>query len=474
MECCCLQGQQVKIYQGQIKVLDWDRHLFALGMMRQVSCGIQLDINAAAGYAGNKRIIGSLCDHNCTREYGYYNCPAARSQNPGLKIENLAPGDKLLQGLKVAIAGIKAATEQFLLEGLEPYSQSFKVPADVTDLFAALLKGQKVEVNITGGNPEIHPDIFNIFKWLSDNNGVATNLTTTGRRFVIDSQFSTLLLQNPPDVIAFSADSFDTAEQIATLADMSREELVAAWQAVPANHGQRQKAIEAIYAASVLQNSPVTEIAFNLVVHPGNIDTIEDIIRTLAECFPKSHIFPYPAQAGFNESGLVFHDSAQVERFVDRMLRAHFEDDLPVTKRLQYWLMLKAVLETYRGQESLSLAMLSGRNLWKCYVSPWTIRYLQVGKPCSSEASVIGGGFLGCFWNSCTIAQENKQVWEMGLAEVVDFIKQGASKLASARSSPCPGCGFPRLMFDVISSEMGLNDALVPCYLELRKHYAGY
>jgi hypothetical protein len=36
---------------------------------------------------------------------------------------------------------------------------------------------------------------------------------------------------------------------------------------------------------------------------------------------------------------------------------------------------------------------------------------------------------------------------------------------------PCPGCIMPRLMFDGISIELGLNPKLRPQYLKLRKKY---
>jgi len=454
--------------------LEWGKHLADLGMIRQVSCGIQLDINATIGWEGNKKIIGSLCDHNCTTEYGYYNCPAARSVNPGLEVANLAPSEKIIQGLEIAIAGIKAAVAQFLLEGFGPYTKLFKVPEEVAGVFLSLFQEQKLEVNITGGNPEIHPDILDILSWAAQQHDITTNLTTTGRRFVLDAQFSNLFNNAPPGLLAFSADSFDNAEQLRRLASMSQNELFRAWQDLPSNYGQRQKAIEAIYAAKILKGNPNTEIAFNLVVHPGNIDSIEDIIWALSENFPGSHIFPYPAQCGFNSSASVFTDFSGAEKFVDRMISAHFEDYLPITKRLQYWLILKAVLETYRTKKAFALEMFSGRGLWKCYVKPWIIRYIQIGKPCSPGASDIGGGYLGCFWNSCTITNESKQLWDMGPDEIGYFIYQGATLLASQRNTICPGCGFPRLLFDVVSTEMGLNEAIVPEYLNLRKSYAGY
>lgn len=42
------------------------------------------------------------------------------------------------------------------------------------------------------------------------------------------------------------------------------------------------------------------------------------------------------------------------------------------------------------------------------------------------------------------------------------------------KDNPCPGCIMPRLMFDGISTELGLNEKLLPAYFKLRKEYFGF
>ena len=101
--------------------------------MRQVSCGIQLDINAALRPGGEgQRHQAALCDHNCIAENGHYGCPAAFTLNRGVEASSLAPGKILLQGLEIAIQAVKIARDRFLNERFAPYCKEFNVPVDVS------------------------------------------------------------------------------------------------------------------------------------------------------------------------------------------------------------------------------------------------------------------------------------------------------------------------------------------------------
>jgi hypothetical protein len=62
----------------------------------------------------------------------------------------------------------------------------------------------------------------------------------------------------------------------------------------------------------------------------------------------------------------------------------------------------------------------------------------------------------------------------MNADDVAAYMMQGAHSLAARSVNPCPGCAFPRLLFDAISTELGMADELVPPYLALRQHHAGY
>ena len=281
-------------------------------------------------------------------------------------------------------------------------------------------------------------------------------------------------MKNPPEVLALSADAFSNAEQVSSLAKKSPGELFTIWKGLSKTHGQKQKAVEAIYIANRLKGSPTPHTGFNLVVHPGNIDRIEDIIKALAVNFPGFHIFPYPAQTGYLNAPGTFNDLAILESFVDRMISAHFQNIMPVTPRLQYWLILKSVFNVYKGKPELIVDLIGGRRLWQCYRNPGAMRYLQIGKGFSSTNNIFGGGYLGCYWNMSTITNEEKQVWDMDMPAVVDYVLNGANMLALKSHTPCSGCGFPRLLFDVVNTEIGLNELLIQDYLILRKQYAGY
>ncbi|MFC1826900.1 hypothetical protein ACFLZQ_03095 [Thermodesulfobacteriota bacterium] len=454
--------------------MEWHRHLSQLGMIRPVSGGIQVDITAGLIKKNKGMLHGTLCDHNCTSINGHYDCPAAFTLNQGIDAGSLAPADFLLQGIDRAIQAVKIANERFLNEVFGTYCKKFKVPTEVSGILAAAIRNQPIEINITGGNPELHPDIIEILTRLNKRADIVINLTTTGRKFMLDADFRHLVIENPPEVLALSADAFSSAVQVGELANKSPGELLSIWQSIPKTHGQKQKAVEALYIAVRLKNNPTPHTGFNLVVHPGNIKQIEDIITALADNFPGFHIFPYPAQTGYLNTSGTFNDSDVLESFVDRMIAAHFNDILPITPRLQYWLILKAVFRVYNGNVQAIADMIGGRGLWHCYRNSGAIRYLQIGKGASPTNNIIGGGHLGCYWNMATITNEDKQVWDMDVPQIADYIFIGANMLARESQSPCSGCGFPRLLFDVVSTETGLNELLIQDYLILRKQHAGY
>lgn len=54
------------------------------------------------------------------------------------------------------------------------------------------------------------------------------------------------------------------------------------------------------------------------------------------------------------------------------------------------------------------------------------------------------------------------------------ILDESNRELAEQTDRPCAGCVFPRLGFDMVSLERGMNEKLVPTYLELRKEYVGF
>ena len=106
------------------------------------------------------------------------------------------------------------------------------------------------EVNLFGGNPELHPEVADIIGELTAS-GHNVHFTTTGGSFMRSSQFLEQILEHPPSKLALSADDFDDESDIRALASMSLDELKAAWRKTPRLHGQRRKAHEAIYTAKL-------------------------------------------------------------------------------------------------------------------------------------------------------------------------------------------------------------------------------
>lgn len=455
--------------------MNWHDRLIGLGLLRSVSAGVQLDVTAVVRRTRDGNLEhATLCDHNCLAEDGHYSCPAAFSINPGVDIGSLAPAAVLLDGITVAVDAVKKAKRTFLAGPFRQYCIDFKIPDGVASALAESISARPVEVNVTGGNPEVHPELCTILTGLGAREDIVSNLTTTGRRFLTDPDFFEQFMLAPPDSLSLSADDFYSADQVRVLASKSAAELRDIWQGVSPAHGQRQKSVEAIFVAQRMKDADKPHTGFNLVVHPGNIEQAEELITALEDCFPGSHIFPYPVQTGYRAAPGVWGDTVPLEVFVDRMVAAHFDQPLPVTKRLHYWLMLKAVCLVYRGEPKILRDMACGAGFWRCYRQPGTIRYLQIGKGAALASPGYGGGFPGCFWNTGTVSLEKRQIWDMDMPEVAAYLFRGAWTLASGKSKACLGCGFPRLLFDVVSSEMGMNPDLVDTYLQLRRSYAGY
>ena len=453
---------------------NWHKHLESLGMIRPVAGGIQVDINAVISSLNDRPANGSLCDHNCTSEYGHYTCPSALSLNQSTLKKSLAPAENILKGIDVAIQGINILQQQFLNESFDPYCEKFKIPDDIALVFKGIIEASPIEVNLSGGNPEIHPDIIDIIANLNQRNGVVTNLTTTGRRIMRDPVFLDHLLTNPPDIISFSADDFENVAQIKELKNNTPKELYERWKKIPKSCGQRQKAIEAICATSLLIDADKPDISFNLVVHSGNIDYANILITELNNLFPRTHVFPYPSQTAFLYEKGNIHDHLKLEQFIDSMIDAHKEGRLPITRRLHYWLMLKSVCVLYGANSQVVADMIGGHKFWQCYKTSLSNRYIQISNSNTFSSRDIGGGYLGCAWNHETVSCGDVQIWDMNPQDVADHISSGSSLNASLSKKPCTGCAFPRLMFDIVNSELGLDESLIPTYLELRYKYAGY
>lgn len=452
----------------------WKHQLTSLGMIRSVAGGIQWDLNAALLERGSHRIAGALCDHNCTALLGHYTCPFAQSLNKRVLKNSLAPAKQVLEGMDRAVRGLRIGIDRFLSELFDGYCAAFHIPTEVASVFRDTLVDSPIEINITGGNPELHPDMIPILQALKDRDDITTCLTTTGRRLMLDRAFRKSFLRNPPDAIALSVDDFQSVHQVRELCGLKTEALRRIWEGIPSDWGQRQKAIEAIAAASILSDDYGERVNFNLVVHRGNLPFVEQLIDVLGAMFPKSEVFPYPAQTAFLAKTGSVRDHAPMGSFVERMIHAHIQKAPFLTKRLQYWLALKSVYLVHGSDPRAVVETIGGNNLWICYAEKAVNRYLQIGQGSGFQNDKFGGGYLGCNWNRKTFVKQATQIWQGEAQDIAAYVLHRNAQTSPDRKDLCSGCAFPRLMFDVINTEMGMNPALLPAYFKLRRHYAGY
>lgn len=483
--------------------------LAALGFFSQYSSGIQIDLNVAwkKEKSANSAIMtatsrprllaveeGHLCDHNCTLRSetnpngGGYACPAAFTlpENRGLDSKSLASLHDVLVGICTTADGLKSLRSGFL-KCLEDSGY----PQEIIDGVART--SSLPEINLFGGNPEMHPHIHEIIAQLIQE-GYSVTLTTTGKRFLMNPEFVRRIREYPPTRIALSADDLPLdEEEIRRLSEQSSSELRAEYKRIPPTAGQKQKAVEAISVLNLSRlDSGFPPIILNYVLHSKNIEYALEIMKLLGELFPNVQFNPYPAQQAFFWASPVLtrKQLGVLEQTVDVVIERHFTQldsivEFRVVPKLHYYLLLKAIFLAYPNYLEKASRILSGYGLWRCYKDPiLTGRYLQIGArgehPLYStfiidEKKLSPGGHPGCFWNSETITNAELTVWECTSQEVEGYLTREMQQLAEKAQKPCPGCGFPRLLFDEPSVLAGIADNTVLAnYLALRQKYGRF
>jgi hypothetical protein len=486
----------VKIVEKEIgkeEFDSWEKFLMGAGMVCNVFGGIQIDVvSVKIKHPDGTVTESTLCDHNCVEDVdgiptgGKYSCPAAYSINKGIMLNTLAPADKIINGVKRTASAIENSKGYFLGEKFfGDYSREFNIPGSVGQVMKEVLWKGGIEVNLFGGNPEMHPEIVKTIDGLRKEK-YSVSLTTTGRRLLTEN-FVKELFSNPPNILALSLDDVESVKQLCSLSSLSLEEIRQEWKKVPPTFGQRQKAYEAIYSAKLVsERFPSSEnkprVMFNMVVHRGNLQDIYKFMDALNEYFPDTMVNPFPAQSSFLYGSPIFKESdlSLLEGFVDYMIEEQLEQskrqkDKIFIPRLHYWLMLKSAFETYsKNNPELLQAALSGYNIWKCYRRPGAGRYVQIGTSSVPNNDQFAGGHLGCFWNNKTVTEDRRQVWDMEVGDIEHYIKGDMVNIAKESAYPCPGCIMPRLNFDLMGVETGMHPQLIPAYLEIRKQHVGF
>lgn len=457
------------------------------GLINNVCGGIQFDMTVCKGDVEKGTFEEtSFCDHNCRvfternnekMKTGNYECPSAITKHPGLKLNTITPSGLLIKGIINVSEGITRSNKKIgESTWLKKYFIENKIPNEVQKVIKSMLKGSTVEVNLFGGNPELHPKITEIIRILKKKGFIIT-LTTTGYRFMRDQKFLTEIVKHPPDIIALSADDFESVSQVNNLAKMTLGEIKQIRMKIPREYGQLCKAYEAVYVGKLseeIENFP--RFLFNLVVHPGNIGYIEELIICLRKKFPKTMVNPYLAQSSFSKEKSVFQkkDLPLLEKFIDKRLKEHEDETHGVFPRIHYYFMLKAIFKTFRSNPTKLLKQLAGYEAWKCYTKTGAARYVKVGaSPSTHKEDKFAGGHLACFWNPKAIVCED-QVWDMKISKISDYILKDIRNLAIINNQSCPGCIMPRLVFDQLSLELGMDTMLKPKYLEIRKEFIGF
>jgi organic radical activating enzyme len=368
--------------------------------------------------------------------------------------------------------GLRRARAGYLTEHFDAHCKAFKIPPGVATIIRDIMTSDYFEVNLFGGNPELHKKIMEIIRALRSAH-FRVNLTTTGARFMRDQDFVDDFKRTPSDVLALSADDFEV-EKLEQLLDLDLAGLRAEWKGVPSDHGQEKKAIEAIYGAKLLKHQEGLVLLFNMVISRANIRQARQIIDVLEQRLPHVIVNPYPNQEGFHWGGGLFLDEELVifESLVDWAIELHINGGRFV-KRLQYWLLMKSAFNTWRSEPGRIAEAVAGYGIWRCYKGPGAGRYIQIGRGPKGQKSsqTQPGGHLGCFWNNETVT-EGTQIQRAD--QVTNFLQGGNRNISDRSGQPCPGCAMPRLLFDLLTLQSGMDEELIPEFIRLRQQYAEF
>lgn len=451
-----------------------------------IADGIQIDLNAVNLTHGDGTMSeASFCDHDCTTAAGNYDCPAALSRNKGAKAK-FASGEKLLEWILKTREGIIEANQVFVNNGFEQYCRNMLIPPTVAAVLRATLLSKVIEVNLFGGNPELHPEVLWLIAQLREQ-GFRVNLTTTGKKIMLDAKFRDGLAQEGPHLIALSADDVDP-ENMHQILNLDPAGILAQWKQIPKYHGQAQKFLESLwtlrYAISQYeQGKQFPPILFNMVLHKGNIRRAREIMNALQALSPKVMINPYPAQVSF-ERGIPPFDSDDLEAYgklIDYLIAEATKGNPQFTRRLHYWLVQKAILQLHANNPTQAARMVAGHDTWHCARNNIDSvvdkpGYVQIGR--NTELVQIGGteitepgGHLGCFW----FANDITDFWQIESArQVTNWLLAGRKLAHETHGEDCGGCVMPRLMFDITETEFKLLQSLVGTYLQIRQEYIGF
>jgi hypothetical protein len=449
------------------------------GFVYDVCAGFQFDLNTVLKPLADGFTEGHLCDHNCTLDYGNYDCPAAFTRNKNISPTGTISLENITVSLDRAKNGLVEMNHLFLKKYFDDYSANYGIPADIALEIKSVLQQDGLELNIFGGNPELHPHFLDIIP-LAQKTGWKVTTTTTGKKFLYDSVFFQRFAACPPNLLACSADDYESVDELKRLLDMTLDDIKMFWQKANPLYGQRKKAYESIYLAKLTQNKKFCPTLFNVVVHPGNLPMIKEILYLLKAYFPETKINPYPAQASFEYSDINWQDSelSLLNNFIDYMIDnqisqagKQISDYVP---RLPYWLALKSAFITITDKKELN-SFISGNNIWQCFRKPGSGRYLQAS--CAEikiKSPLNPGCHPGCFWNDRTVTTAERQFWQLNPQDIAWYILADKPVMGQSAVHPCPGCIMPRLMFDGPTVELGLNPRLLPAYFKLRRNYFNF
>ncbi|MBX4191357.1 MAG: hypothetical protein KW804_00980 [Candidatus Doudnabacteria bacterium] len=466
--------------------------LFRTGMYnRRVYAGIQSDRCVVWQPVGKTHFRNhSLCDHAClithkgVKTGGNYKCDSSFPFADGAKAK-FASRETHVKWTKSVAAALPVARDMFFAHHFDRYVDIFQVPPGWAGEIKTILTDpdMKIEGNEFGGSPSMNPGCMGIVGDLKDA-GLLVNITDPGRRLMTNEKFRKEFEANPPQILALSFDDIALSE-IERFSKMTLDQLKAEWDEVDKIHGQRQKAIEGLWAAEWVREKGLSvKILFNVVIHPGNIGHLNDILRTLWACVPGCLTNPYPAQSFKGADPCWTSESLPALRnHILEFIHGTLNGVPGINNRISYYIMLEAAFRKWWPHNpQLLCRFMSGIGAWDPTLREGAYRYIEVASnadvlPGPFEQLPPPGGHVGSFWNrhlSFSWQLNGQSPEELADVFVNGMVKRGQELRRSTLLYVQTSSIMPRLLLDHLSTELGIPHELVPEYLETRMEFCGF
>lgn len=446
--------------------------MYLFGLIDRLTCaGIQFDLMGETIQTPEGNLVShSRCQYDCTEQNGGYHCGSAKTYRPTGKSSGLIEVTEALAFLRHGVDGMRMYIDHLVKNILPRRFKEMGLNVHAQKAIVEHLLRKIVEINIFGGNPELHKMVITLIAALREQfTNVRITLTTTGGMLLNGSDFAQRFFEYPPDVLAVSGDDL-TPAQLSRLSKLSLDKLKAAHNGAKPL-AQHAKAIAAIAAAKLTAEHGKPAFLINMVVSSKNIGHIIALMEEWHAAFPHAIINPYFEQSGFAGGAVTFSRSQiqKIRELIAYMIKANKDGVAHFPRRLHFWILQDAICRTFADSPTELLRRIVGYKQWYCYGEG--TRYLQLAakQPLVTQPLVQIGGppqpvslqesvanMATCYWHKSAVSS-NRPIESSD--EVFAYMRDMHTSTRSTQGR-CPGCGMGRLVYDLVNLRVAVDERL--------------